>query len=508
MSTQSSNQIPPGWHLEDRTWLYHGKIYISPPLRQEIFRRLHSHPSAAHPGRDATLFSIRKYYYWPNLRQDVEEWIRNCDTCQHVKIYPRKPHGQLKPIDVTPRPWGVVTSDLITGLPPCKGFDAIWTATCKRTKAVHCAPTTSTLDSRGLYHLYLENVWKLHGTSDKLITDRGPQYSSKFAREANKNLQIETALSTAYHPQTDGQSERTNQEIEQALRSVVSFHQNDWVEWLPVIEFALNNRYKKSLGTTPFYANYGFHPQIGSLPRIETPIASVEDFVKHIQSVQEMTKSSLEKAAEDMKKFYDKHRGKTPEFEIGQKVLLDNANLSIDRPSRKLAERRSGPFKVLAKIGTHAYRLELPSSWKSIHPVFHVSKLNPYHEDPEQPNHPQPPPDIVEGEPEWEVEAILGSKIIRNQLQFLVKWKGWPDSENSWEPEANVENATELVEAFYKEFPNAPRRVTTGFEQGKPVTRTSRRRKHKIHQLTFVPKEIMCNVETWPAGPHAEDIQG
>ena len=167
-------------------------------------------------------------------------------------------------------------------------------------------------------------------------------------------------------------------------------------------------------------------------------------------------KSSLEKAAEDMKKFYDKHRGKTPEFEIGQKVLLDNADLSIDRPSRKLAERRSGPFKVLAKVGTHAYHLELPSSWKSVHPVFHVSKLNPYHEDPEQLNHPQPPPDIVEGKPEWEVEAILGSKIIRNQLKFLVKWKGWPDSENSWEPEANIENATELVEAFYKEFPNAP----------------------------------------------------
>lgn len=493
---------PSNWKRDrggSELWAYWGKIYVPEVLRQTIFRLLHSDPSAGHPGRDGTLYSIRRNYYWPGLQNDVIEWVRNCDICQRTKVYPKKPHGELKPVDPVPRFWGVVTSDLITGLPPCKGFNAIWTATDKRGKMVHIAPTTDTLDSEGLAHLFLERVWRLHGTADKLITDRGPQFASRFAKDLNRNLQIETALSTAYHPQTDGQSERTNQDVEQALRTVVNYHQDDWVDWLPVIEFALNNRYKRALKTTPFYANYGYHPQIGSLPRIDTPIVSVENFVSHLQQVQKDTEKALVQAAEDMKRFYDKHRGKTPEFEIGQKVLLDNADLAINRPSRKLAERRSGPFKILARIGTHAYRLELPLQWKNVHPVFHVSKLEAYREDPEQPNFPVPPPDIVEGEPEWEVEEILDAKFLHNRLYFLVKWLGWPDSENSWEPEANLEHSQDVITEFYKAHPGAPRRLPSGAITGKPLTSKKRgKRKGRINELQFRPIRIQCNVEDWP----------
>ena len=497
MSTQS-DPVPPHWDKKDDLWRYWGKIYVPPLLRQTIFRSLHSSPTAGHPGRDATLFSVRKDYYWPSLRPDIEEWIRNCDTCQHTKVYPKKPHGQLKPIDPTPRPWGVVTSDLITGLPSCRGFDSIWTATDKRTKMVHINETTSTLDSEGLYHLYLKRVWSAHGTSDKLITDRGPQYSSRFARDANKNLCIETALSTAYHPQTDGQSERTNQDVEQVLRTVINFHQDNWVDWLPVVEFALNNRFKKSLKNTPFYVNYGFHPHIGSLPQIDTPIVSVENFVSHIQQVQKDTKKALEQAAEDMKRFYDRHRSKTPDFQVGQKVLLDNADLALNRPSRKLAERRSGPFKILEKIGTHAFKLELPLQWKTVHPVFHVSKLEPYREDPDNPNFPSPPPDVVEGEPEWEVEKVLDAKFAYNRLLFLVKWKGWPESENSWEPEKHLENAQDVVQQFYRDHPGAPQRLPSGKTTGSSLTKKTRRKRKRIGLMEFQVMDVQTNVEKWP----------
>ena len=507
-TTTESNltTIPAGWSKLNDLWNYRGKIYVPSLLRQTIFRILHSSPASAHPGRDATLFNIRKNYYWPYLYQEVEEWIRNCDVCQRMKIRPKKPHGFLKPIDVNPGLWEVVTSDLVTGLPPCKGFDAIWTATDKGGKMKHIAPTTSSLDSEGLYHLYLNHVWKLHGTSKKLITDRGPQFASRFAADTNKNLGIEMALSTAYHPQTDGQSERTNQEVEQALRTVVSFHQDDWVDWLPVIEFALNNRYHKSLGTTPFYANYGYHPQIGSLPRITTPIDSVEAFVSHLQQVQKDTGKALKQAAEDMKRFYDRNRTKAPEFEIGQQVLLDNANLALNRPSRKLSERRSGPFKILTKVGTHAYQLELPQQWKNVHPVFHVSKLELYHEDPGNPNHPRPPPDVIEGEPEWEVEKILDSKFAYNRLMYLVKWLGWPDSENSWQEEVDLENAPETITEFHKSHPNAPRRLPDGTTTGKSLTKKKRRpKKNRINGLQFQPMESFADVSTWPDGPMSRD---
>jgi hypothetical protein len=319
-----------------------------------------------------------------------------------------------------------------------------------------------------------------------------------------KKFGVEIALSTAYRPQTDGQSERTNQEIEQALRTVINFHQDDWVKWLPVIEFALNNRYHKGLKTTPFYANYGYHPQIGSLPQISSPIQSVEDFVSHVHQVQKDTEQSLAKAAEDMKKFYDRHHGATPKFEIGQKVLLDNADLSINRPSRKLAEKRSGPFPIIEKIGTHAYKLALPSQWKNVHPVFHVSKLEEYREDPKHPNFIQPPPDIIEGEPEWEVEAVLDSKFAYGRLKYLVKWLGWPTSENSWQDENDLEHSKELVTEFHKSHPGAPRRLPDGTGQGQPLTRKRRGRK-KIGQLEHQELEVLADVEFWPDGKMSRD---
>ena len=141
-----------------------------------------------------------------------------------------------------------------------------------------------------------------------------PLLQRHYTKDMGKKFGIEIAMSTAYRPQTDGQSERTNQEVVQALCTVVNGHQNDRVDWLPIVEFALNNRYHKGLKTTPFYANYGYHPQIGSLPQLQSPIESVEDFVKNLHNVQKNTEKSLIQAAEDMKRLYDKHHGATADW--------------------------------------------------------------------------------------------------------------------------------------------------------------------------------------------------
>ena len=201
-----------------------------------------------------------------------------------------------------------------------------------------------------------------------------------------------------------------------------------------------------------------------------------------------------------MKRFYDRHRGKTPEFDVGQKVLLDNADLAINRPSRKLAERRSGPFEILERIGTHAYRLKLPVQWKNVHPVFHVSKLDPYHKDPDDPNFPSPPPDIVEGEAEWEVKKILNAKFANRCLMYLVKWLGWPDSENSWEDERNLINAKDSLADFYKAHPGAPRRLPGGKTMGN--TGGEGAFTQWVHGEFMVSSEAICPPNTHWA--HAE----
>jgi predicted aspartyl protease len=499
-----SNPLPMHWKRTEDFWTYRNKIYIPSILRQTIFRTLHDHQ--AHPGQDNTLYNIRRDYYWPNLTQEVETWVQQCDACQRHKNRTRPKHGYLQPIDPVPRFWGVVTMDLITGLPSCKGYDAIWTATDKRGKMKHIAATKTTLDSKGLWTLIVENIWKHHGTMDKIITDRGPQMSSQYTKDMAKKFGIQVALSTAYRPQTDGQSERTNQEVEQALRTVVSYHQDDWVDWIPIIEFALNNRYHKGLKTTPFYANYGYHPQIGSLPHVETPIQSIEDFVEHLHQVQKNTEKSLLQAAEDMKRFYDKHHGATPDYQIGQKVLLDNADLALNRPSRKLTEKRSGPFKIIEKIGGLAYKLELPSNWKNIHPVFHVSKLEAYREDPKSPNFTQPPPDLnEEGEPEWEVEEILDSQFHHGKLRYLVKWLGYSNDHNSWQSEKDLIHAQEVIQEFYKKHPGAPRRLPGGKSQGTSLLPGRKRGRKKIGCIEAVELENLADISEWKEGKMSRD---
>ena len=230
----------------------------------------------------------------------------------------------------------------------------------------------------------------------------------------------------------------------------------------------------------------------------------MEDFVDHIHQVQKDTAKSLEQAAADMKRFYDRNRNPTPSFEVGQKVLLDNSNLALNRPSRKLSERFSGPFEILEKIGSHAYKLKLPAYWKNVHPVWNVSKLHPYREDPERPNYSQPPAEVIEGEPEWEVEKILDAKFAHGNLQFLVKWLGWPDSENSWQDEIDLENAPEVIADFYKQFPGAPRRVD-GKKVGKPTTKRRKGRK-RIAFLDHIPLERSTDVSSWPIGRMTRDV--
>jgi len=160
-------------------------------------------------------------------------------------------------------------------------------------------------------------------------------------------------------------------------------------------------------------------------------------------------------------------------------VLLDNADLALNHPSCKFTERHSGLFKIIQKMGTHTYKLALPPQWKNVNPVFNVSKLEAYREDPSNPNFPVPPPDLIDGEPEWEVEEIQDAKFTMNRLLFLVKWKGWPDSESSWEPEDNLVNSPEVIQEFYHTHPEATRQLSTREKTGVPLTKKARRKKKK-----------------------------
>jgi len=186
--------------------------------------------------------------------------VNGCHVCQRGTLFPEMPTGKLMPNPIPNVPWTDISVDFIMGLPEVQGYNAILAICDRFTKQVHIIPTTKGTNSLGLVHLYQDHIWKLHGLHNMVISDHGPQFLSGFMKELNKILGIKMKLSTAYHPQTDGQTERMNQELEQYLRMFVDYHQMNWPEWLAIAEFLYNNKIQTSTKTLPFYANYGFNP--------------------------------------------------------------------------------------------------------------------------------------------------------------------------------------------------------------------------------------------------------
>lgn len=205
----------------------------------------------------------------------------------------------------------------------------------------------------------------------------------------------------------------------------------------------------------PFYANYGYNPMFTDVSSIHQSSPIAGGIADHIPKVQEEIKSAMTIAQEQYSCFYNAHHGDTPEFKLDDKVWLETTNIKTDRPSKKLLAKRLGPFKVIEVISTHTYRLALPATMK-IHNVFHVSLLTRHKVDTIPGRElPQPPPDIVDGEEFFEVETILNSCYVGNQLQYLIRWVGYDQSEDSWEPIEFLEESPNTIREFHARFPEA-----------------------------------------------------
>jgi hypothetical protein len=275
--------------------------------------------------------------------------------------------------------------DFITQLPLSQGYDMILVVTDQFSKHAHFMATTSNISAEGNAQLFHDNVWKHHGWMQKIITDQGTQFVAKFTWALNDFLGVETALSTAYHPQMDGQTEWINQELEQYLQLYTNFMQSDWVEWLSSAKFAYNNHPHSAIGQSPFFLKYGHHPNLPTtvhVSGIESP--TTEEFLESLGQAQDVAGSALLHTAEMMKRFMDRKRKEVPRFTPGESVWLDLRNISTGHPLKKLDACHMGPFEVIKGIPRDActpstYHLCLPLSWK-VHPVFHVSLLQPAYE--------------------------------------------------------------------------------------------------------------------------------
>ena len=262
------------------------------------------------------------------------------------------------------------------------------------TKMAHYAGCRKDMNSIQFAHALIKTVFCHHGVSERIISDRGTLFTSHFWRVLAKRLGADHRLSTSFHSQTDGQTERQNQTLEQYLRCYANFHQDNWMKHLPLAEYTYNASFHSVIQATPFKANFGrdpvpfaLHPYSG-----KALAANADEMAKEIVALQEQFTDRISEAQTTQAKYYDKNHTQK-RFNLGEQVMLRTTNLKTERPSKKLDVRLLGPFKVVKIVGLQAYRLSLPTSYK-MHPVFHVSLLEPYHQNKLEGRTIPPPPPV------------------------------------------------------------------------------------------------------------------
>ena len=298
------------------------------------------------------------------------------------------------------KPWSHISADFITKLPLVQGYNSILVVVDRLMKMVHFIPTMEKTSAEGLARLFRDNIWKLHGLSESIISDRGSQFATGLMKELNKILRIENKMSTVFYPQTDRQTKRINQELEQYLRMFVDHKQEQWPDWLGMAEFTYNNKMHSSTKTSPFKVNYGQDPRMGFEVRRKGKYERVEKFVIKMKKVQKEAKVALGKIQEKIKKYADRKREEVNEYKVGDLVMLSTKDLKyqmVGRRTQKLTERFIDPYKIKKIVSINAVELELPSTVR-IHPVVNISRIYRYIEQVEGQKKEQPASVIIRGE--------------------------------------------------------------------------------------------------------------
>ena len=245
---------------------------------------------------------VTRNYWWPEVTKKVKQYIERCNQCQRMKNRAEMPAGKLRPNQVLERLWQYISVDFITKLPISKGYDSILVVCDRFSKMSHFVVITEKTITEGLARLFRDNMWKLYGLPESVILDRGLQFAAGLTKELNKMLGIETKLSMVYHPQTDGQIERTNQELAQYLRMYVNHRQNNWLEWLATAEFTFNNKVHTVTKSSPFQVNYGRELRMGFDIRKKGKNEKVEEFARKMKERHEEARAALVKSQEEMKR--------------------------------------------------------------------------------------------------------------------------------------------------------------------------------------------------------------
>ncbi|WVZ91013.1 hypothetical protein U9M48_037246 [Paspalum notatum var. saurae] len=350
----------PGFQVDADGTVWHGDRICVPnikSIRDLILKEAHETAYSIHPGSEKMYQDLKQKFWWYGMKREVAEYVALCDVCQRVKAEHQKPAGLLQPLKIPEWKWEEIGMDFIVGLPRTQsGFDSIWVVVDRLTKVAHFIPVKTTYSGAKLAELYMSRIVCLHGVPKKIVSDRGTQFTSHFWKRLHESMGTKLNFSSAYHPQTDGQTERTNQILEDMLRACAIQYGTSWDKSLPYAEFSYNNSYQASIKMSPFRALYG--------RRCELHCIGIN-----------RERSGLLKLDE---KSYADNRRRDLEFTVGDYVYLKVSpirGLRRFKVKGKLAPRYIGPFKIIDRKGEVAYQPELLDRLSGVHDVFHVSRL-------------------------------------------------------------------------------------------------------------------------------------
>lgn len=342
---------------------------------EAILHDNHDIAIAGYGGIAKTYSNIARSYYWPGMGQDVKHHVQTCDACQRTKKSHLPEIGVLQSMPIPHRPWSSIGMDLLGPIPISKnGNEIILVIVDRHTKMAHFIPTTRKYTSKIIANLFIKYVFRYHGLPDSIVSDRDPKFTSHFWSALQKELGVHLLMSTADHPQTDGQSEATVKIIQKMLKPF-TIQGTDWEELLPSLEFTYNNTVQSSTKQTPFFLNYGRHPTGAS--RVDNSnVPSAEHFVDYLLRLQEAARDAIQDAQLVQERYANRHRTIAPRFKVGDWVLLKRKKDDID----KLGPIADGPFKIL-KLGTNSVKLDFPKTSRA-HRTVNISRVQYYFGEP------------------------------------------------------------------------------------------------------------------------------
>ncbi|KAL0151534.1 hypothetical protein M9458_053186, partial [Cirrhinus mrigala] len=417
-----------------------GKIYVPQHLRLSLLRTAHQSLGSGHPGSQRTLSLLQSRYWWPSMRRDTIRYVQSCSVCA-MSTSPRQlPTGKLVPLPIPQRPWSHLGVDFVTDLPAAEGNTCILVAVDHFSKMCKFVPLKGLPTAMETAELLFQHLFRHFGLPEEIVSDRGPQFISHVWK-AFKLLGVSVNLSSGYHPQTNGQTERKIQELGRYLRSYCHGDQHSWNRFLLWAEYAQNSPPR--------------HHRHDTFPPSNVP--AVDYWFRESERVWDSAHHHLQRAVRQHKHFTDIRRRPAPNYQPGEQVWLSTRDLRLRLPCRKLSPHYIGPFTILRQINDVTIQLQLPPRYL-IHPTFHVSLLKPFH--PSATEHPGaevelPPPEVLDTPSIYTVHEILDSRCQGGHLEYLVDWEGYGPEEWSWVARDDILDPSLLLD-FHREHPDRP----------------------------------------------------